>query len=91
MISANSLNYKINQQYWQYIMINLLNDGYITGIIAEEKQYMSGSKIEIADLGHCQITPKGIDYLNDNSFMEKARRMLDTATSIAPWAGLAIK
>lgn len=91
MISADSLNYKINQQYWQYIMINLLKDGYILGITAEEIRYIGGSKIEIAELEHCQITPKGIDYLVDNSFMKKARQLLNDAASIAPWAGLVIK
>lgn len=91
MISANSLNYKINEQYWQYIMINLFSDGYITGIVAEEKKYTSGNKIDISELEHCQITPKGIDYLVDNSFMKKARALLDSAASIAPWAGLVIK
>lgn len=85
MISASSLNYEINTQYWQYIMINLLNDGYITGIIAEEKKYTNGCKIVIENLERCQITPKGIDYLVDNSFMKKARELLESAASIAPW------
>lgn len=95
-VEADAINYDskyflINEKYWQYIMINLLKDGYIEGIMAEEKHFVSGTKIIIDHLENCQITPKGIDYLTDNSFMAKAKELLNSAASIAPWAGLIIK
>lgn len=91
MISSVSRNYQINEKYWQYIMINLLKDGLIEGIRAEEKQYMDGPMVIIDRLERCQITPKGIDYLVDNSFMKKAGELVSSAANIAPFVGLITK
>lgn len=63
----------INKKYWTYVMISLLEEGYIKGIVVEETL---DSVIEIYNLEECQITPKGIEYLTDNSTMEKAKNFL---------------
>lgn len=83
-INYDCKNFLINKRYWQYIMINLLKDGYIEGITAEERHYVSGPQIVINDLECCQITPKGIDYLIDNSLLAKAKDLVDSAAAIAP-------
>jgi len=70
-------------------MLNLYNDGYIEGIVAKKVRSISGTETTYIDeLHRCQITPRGIDYLTDNSFMKKAKELLDTAAGIVPFAGL---
>lgn len=39
-----------------------------------------------ANLDKCYITPLGIEYLCDNSFMEKAKRFLKDIKEITPFA-----
>jgi len=84
-LSADGPLFRINEKYWQYIFLNLLKDGYIEGFIAERKQSITGERIVIDYLNHCQITPKGIDYLTDNSLLRKAAELASNAASIAPW------
>ena len=72
----------INETYWQYIMINLLNDGLISGITVSHS--LNGSAI-IGGLNKCQITPRGIEYLCDNSFMEKAKAFFKDIKAIVPF------
>jgi len=76
----------INEEYWKYIFYNLHKDGYITGITAEQDCYINGEIYIIIDnLHNCQITPKGIEYLSDNSFMKKEVEFFKDIKSIAPF------
>lgn len=71
----------INEQYWTYIMTNMLKQGYIEGITVTKAW---GKQWIISDLENCMITPAGIEYLCDNSFMQKARQLLKDIGAIAP-------
>ena len=82
MLKADSEYLKINEQYWLYIMENLVKDGYIDGIIITKAW---GNQVIINDLEYCQITPKGIEYLCDNSFIEKAKEFLKDVKAIVPF------
>lgn len=57
----------IPYQYWEYILKTLSAEGYVSGVIPVSS--LSGNSIKIINL---QITPKGIEYLQDNSMMKKA-------------------
>ena len=72
----------INQHYWTYIMVNLLNEGYISGITVTRPW---GEEAMITDLDRCMITPKGIEYVTDDRFMKKAVRFLKDVKSIVPF------
>jgi hypothetical protein len=86
-ISAGSPYYTINEKYWQYIILSLFEDGYIRGLKAREQRYATGeTEIQVFDLDRCQITPKGIEYLTDNSFMQKAKDFFKDVKSIIPFA-----
>lgn len=61
----------INDRYWRYILIHLLEDGYIEG--ANIVPLLGTKEKDIKLTLNFAITPKGIGYLQDNSFMEKAR------------------
>lgn len=82
MIKNDSKYLQINRRYWKYIIISLLNDGYIRGIVVEED--IEGN-LEIYNLDECEITPKGIEYLTDNSTIEKAKRFMKDLKDIIPF------
>lgn len=79
--------FRINQNYWLYILINLQKDGYIDGLDFIERNYAGEEGIvrEVYDLKYCNITPKGIEYLTDNSFIQKAKDFLKDVKSIVPF------
>lgn len=67
-------------RYWIYIMEHLQNDGYISGIFFG--RLLRGiPSVKMLDL---EITPKGIEFLQENSTMEKAKEFLKTIKEITP-------
>jgi len=75
--------FNINTTYWNFVIINLLEDGFIDGVRTEkvwgEKYPIIGSLEEIG------ITPRGIEYLTDNAFIKRAVEMLKDAKAIIPF------
>lgn len=82
MISADSKYLRINERYWEYIVKTLVNQGFISGVTISETW---GNDIIINGLDCAQITPAGIEYLCDNSFMNKAKRLLMDIKAIVPF------
>lgn len=72
-----------SERYWNYIINNMHDFKLITGV-----QFASldgvNNKIPI-DMSNCQITPLGIEYLCDNSFMSKAKQFLKDIKEITPF------
>ena len=83
-VEGKNLNYdsrfiNVNPDYWKFIMIHLMNSGYIEGITVTKTW---GQDTILSDLEQCRITPEGIEYLTDNAFMGKVRSFLqNTATA----------
>lgn len=74
---------QINRSYWAYIIYNLQNAGFITGVIfADIDNLRTPYPIRLDD---CMITPRGIEYLTDNSFLKKAMDFLKDAKAIIPF------
>lgn len=66
--------YHINTNYWTFIIYNLVKDGYIDGVTLTN---VWGEDYPIiSDLENMRITPKGIEYLTDNSFIQKSNELL---------------
>ena len=82
MLKADSDLLRINDQYWYYVIENLLNDGYIVGITITKTW---GKETIVDNLDRCMITPKGIEYLCDNSFLNKAKELLKDVKAIVPF------
>lgn len=79
----NSKYFDIPHEYWCYIITNMYNEELITGITLTKawgQQYPL-----ISDLQNCQITPRGIEYLTDNSFMMKAKNFFKDVKEITPF------
>lgn len=78
----NGSLFQINKNYWMYILENLVADGYITGL--REIRTGDGCYIE-EQLPYVQITPRGIEFLCDNSFIEKAKDFFKDTKDIVPF------
>lgn len=82
LIRHDSKYLQINRKYWTYVIVNLLNEGYICGIVIDQD---IDENIGIYNLDKCEITPKGIEYLTDNSTIEKAKRFMKDLKDILPF------
>lgn len=69
---------KISNGYWINVMESLHNEGYITGVLLI-RSVGGTSGVKITDL---KITQKGIEFLQENSMMAKAKEFLVTAGTI---------
>lgn len=82
LLEPSSKYLNINETYWAYIMEHMQEQGLIEHITLI---YAMGHKLVDYDLTGCQITPKGIEYLCENSTIKKAYRFLKDAKSIIPF------
>ncbi len=73
----------IDEVYWEYIFEHIAKDGYVEGVTVSE--FINGEK-SIKITKYIRITPKGIEYLEENSMMKKAAEAVKDFTSMA--AGL---
>ena len=55
------------------ILVQLLHAGYIEG--PQETQYLGDTKPTLTDLQYTKITLAGLEYLEENSLMQKAARL----------------
>lgn len=82
-IAATSRYFQINRDYWVYIIFHMQVDRLIDGIVFTE---IAGVRLPYpTELKNCMITPKGIEYLCDNSFMEKAKAFMKDIKEITPF------
>lgn len=81
-LKHNSPFLGINESYWKYIIINIFEEGYIKGIKLTKA---FGNEIFIDGLENIVITPKGIEYLMDNNFLNKVKHFLKDIKAIVPF------
>lgn len=73
----------INEKYWEYIIFNIIDMGLVNGTSCR-KTY--DGHYTIVGLDEMMITPKGIEYLCDNSFLAKAKEFVQgTADVLSPF------
>lgn len=80
-ISHDAPNIGIPYSYWAYILRHLYRDGYIEGLSIVKAIGGEGIKLT-ADF---MITPKGIEYIEENSSMAKAKDFVLKLSALAPW------
>ena len=74
---------EINPRYWAYILYNLQKYSLVEGITfadIDNLRYPHPLNWE-----NCMITPMGIEYLTDNSFLSKAKEFLKDTKAIVPF------
>lgn len=62
----------IHNRYWQYILMHLLEGGYIEG--ASIVSIEGTSKRQVQTNLDFNIAPKGIEYLEENPLIQKAKK-----------------
>lgn len=84
MLEPGSILLKqLNEHYWAYIIYNMSETGFIDGVVFAKLDGMRTP--HPVDLKDCIITPQGIEYLCDNSFMKKAKAFLKDMKEITPF------
>ena len=78
-ISVDSSRFDICVSYWEFIMRNLKQEGLVDGVYLLNAVGRENPAIKIRNIS---ITPKGIEYLQDNSSMAKAREYLSMVKDI---------
>ncbi len=78
IISYEELN--INYRYWLDVIIMLYDEEYIKGITINK---VLGNEYN-ARIDNIKITQKGIQFLQENSSMAKAKEFLKTLKEIIP-------
>lgn len=73
-LEHNCKYFQINKDYGVYILYHMQKSRLIEGLVFIQ---LDGMELPFpTQLENCRITPIGIDYLCDNSFMEKAKSFL---------------
>jgi hypothetical protein len=73
----------IEEEYWEYILRNLLSDGYIEGVTVVPVMGIQGGALKVGS--NFQITPKGILYLEENSMFQKVKGFVTDIATIVPF------
>ena len=80
LISADAMKISYNQ--WEQLLIMMFEEGYIKGIVIGKA--ITDKFYHIAEPIKPEITIKGMEYLESNSFMTKAKEMLKVAGDFIP-------
>lgn len=75
-------DFPIEEGYFDYIIEKLYTEGYLEGVMLLSVTGCPHSKIKYTEA--MRITPKGIEYLMENSTMSKAKDFLKTIKEITP-------
>lgn len=76
----------IEESYAAYVLKSMQEEGYIKGVdIINVSSLGVGKKSMIKSVNNIEITPKGIEYLLDNSMMLKAYDKLKKFKDIMPF------
>ena len=79
----NAKNYEINDRYFNTIIKELYNNGYIDNVSEMNVVGCIYTQYKISQ--NISITLKGIEYLTDNSFIEKAKNFFIETKKIVPF------
>lgn len=77
----NAEFFGIADNYWEYIIRNLYQEGYVEGVTVAR---IHGKPDYPSMQPHFNITPKGIQYIQENSAFEKIRGYVKDIAAIIP-------
>lgn len=83
LIRHNSPYIKINENYWSYIIWHMQQEKLIEGVVFVDDNL--GDVPYPIEIDRCRITPDGIGYLCDNSFMKKAKAFFKDVKELMPF------
>lgn len=75
---VKAINPHIKADYWLYIIRSLFDGQYISGKEVEHRYISADPVIDDCEVTVLKITSKGIEYLQSNAMIEKAKEYLNT-------------
>lgn len=81
-LSPGSPALEISPNYWEYIFRHLYSDGYLEGMALVPVAGRMAPQVKVGS--SLMITPKGIEFLQDNSAMSRAKDFLKTLKETIP-------
>lgn len=81
-LKPGTRQFPIGEEYWNYIWRNLITEGYVEGASVVP---ILGSDPKPRLTENLKITPKGIEYLEENSMMKKVFEGLKSAKDLIPF------
>lgn len=79
-LSPKTKDFPIEEDYFEYVLLQLEKQGYIEKLYVQK--YWGGQIVKVTE--DLQITPDGIEYLQENSMMKK---VFSTVKDLAELAG----
>lgn len=81
-LKYDTSDFPIGKDYWYYIFTHLYEDGYVEGVSLIP---ILGNTVKGVKLNPwVQITPKGIEYFQDNSTLQRAKNFLKELKEFIP-------
>lgn len=80
IIAPNTKDFPVHEEYFTYMLSHLIADKYIEGI-SEIRRI--GKPVQFKETTGIAITPKGIEYLEEDSTMKRITEFLGPAGEIA--------
>lgn len=80
MLMPDSKIFEINEYYWKYVLRSMLEEDLIRGLTMNDDG--SGPEQSSEMLKDIQITPKGIEYLNDNRMGQRVDQLINGVIKI---------
>ncbi len=74
---------EVGDRYWHYILRSLMDYGFVKGATRVD---IDGTYERVLGLERAEITPVGIEYLTENSFMAKVGKFLKDTKDMVPFA-----
>lgn len=81
-LHPDTKEFPVGNAYWDYILRHLYKDDYIDGIMLIKIAGQDEEGVKMTN--GITITPKGIEYLQNNSSMSKAKAFLKTIKEVVP-------
>ena len=75
-------DFPVGKYYWHYILENLYKEGYIDGVVLVAVLGQTYKSVKTTEA--LSITPKGIEYIQENGTMQKAKKFLKELKEIIP-------
>lgn len=81
-LNYGTKDFPIGEEYWNYLLEHLIDDGLVEGLVKVRCIGVKDGFKEMPD--GVKITPRGIEYLQENSAMKRAAEFLKSIKEIVP-------
>lgn len=70
---------RISEAYWANVLESMMDEGYIKGV-----KFFQANGLLVPNVDYIKITQKGMEHLEENSMMAKARKALKEIKETVP-------